>query len=621
MTLGRRERMAVVMAGLLAACGDDAGKAPGGPEDAGAGDPGALVRASMESQVGVLLDELPEDMRERVAADLLAQDEAFWTARAVLQIEHTLHRLLYRQTYYDDARKRQLPLPPRALWKVTLDPEGARRAHVAGHDMIVIGYALDTLLLSDAASPGQAEPALADIGGFWEEPFVLPVDPMFLFQRTGYACMDETGDLFDESARWSFDHTCEVEAPGEIQCHRDTPEPVTQSCIEALEGTVGKVETAVRFERLPWDPALADGARLGTFTTPDAGDVEPLVSGLANHWLVYRYIAEDSCAVVEQCVTGSGWRRLLMFDGSVRNVGGAAMHIGLVDGVLGSALVAHRVYEHSPCHDHYHFRFYGDFALDGGEEQLGEKQAFCLQSTQRYFNNEGTPLLTPYHDCSLQGISPGWGDDYLAGLDCQWLDVTDIDISGEAVTRTLRFALNPEGFLCEGAAVTDDDGHQVFEPTTFVTEQGEPIDRPLCEQAEGWDQNNLAELEVEIPQAGGFIHAPCPAGALGPARNCGFAGEGAPIACTPGETVTLSCQVPAGTPPQVARFCEVSDALGAGVACGYRESVASAIVTDTPVEITLTCPAVRDAAGAGGYAMYTAPVYAADAAGEVTCAP
>lgn len=631
------KRAMMSLAGLLAACSSDhPGGAPdaGSPGDAGVPDaaraePGALVRVTMQSRVGVLLDEIPAGVRERVAQALLAEGPAFWKQRAHHQIEHTIYRLVYRQYFYEQDTKQQLPLPPKELWNITLYANGAQRRQVAGHDMIVIGYTLDTMLLSPAASPAEAEPALAEVGGTWDEPFVLPMDPMFLYQRTGYACMNEADypphSVFEENARWFFDQTCDVEAPTALGCHQTAPAEVTSSCVEALDSVVGKVETSMRFERLAWDPDRADSARVGVFSKPDVSDLEPIAEGLDSHWLVYRYIPEDSCAMAERCVTGSGWRRLLLFDASARNVGGADMNLGVVDFYhegLGSDLLEHNVFEHSACHDHYHFRFYGDFRYGTGDQQTGNKQAFCLQTTQRYFNNEGTSLTTPYGDCRYQGISAGWGDDYIAGLDCQWLDVTDIDVPGDSVTHTLRFEMNPDGFLCEGNPVEDAGGNQVFESTTLVTEQGAPIDRPLCEQTEGWDTNNLAEREVEIPRVGSFIHQPCPAGALGPRRDCGFAGGTTPIACTAGETMTLTCQVPAGTTPHVARFCEISDALATGVGCTYRESVASAIVTDTPAEITFSCPQVRDAAQVGGgYAMYAAPVYAADAAGQVTCVP
>ncbi len=622
MALLGRERVMVPLAGLLAVC------SCGGP-DAGNSDPGALVRVTLQSQVGVLLDELPADMRERVTQDLLDQGPELWTQRAQHQIEHTLHRLVFRPYLYEAGGKLQLPLPPRELWNIAFDAGGAQRKQIAGHDMLVIGYTLDTVLLSDTDSPAEAEPALGRIGGTWDEPFVLPMDPMFLVQRTGHACIDESAfpphSVFEENARWFYNHTCTVEDPSDPVCHQSAPDEVTSSCIEALDSAVGKVETSMHFERLAWDPALADRVRLGTFTKLYASDLEPIAEALEDHWLVYRYIPEDSCTLVEGCVSAPGWRRLLLFDASAVNVGGVDLDIGFVDYYekgLGSELLVHNVYEYSECRHHYQFRFYGDFRYGMDDQQIGNEQAFCLQATRRHFNNESTPLITYYDSCSYQGISAGWGDDYFAGLECQWIDVTDVDVPDDGVTQALSFEMNPDGFLCEGKPVTDAKGNQVFEPTSLVTEQGAPIDRPACEQAEGWNANNLAQREVEMPRVGSFIEAPCPAGALGPHRDCGFAAGATPDACTAGETVTLVCQVPADTAPHVARFCEISDALGAGVACEDRQSVASAIVTDAPTEIAFPCPEVRDAAGpSGGYSMYTAPLYGADAADQVTCVP
>ena len=52
-------------------------------------------------------------------------------------------------------------------------------------------------LLSDFESPAVSEPQLRQVGGAWNEPYVLPIDPELLFQRTGYACMDEDSFPFN----------------------------------------------------------------------------------------------------------------------------------------------------------------------------------------------------------------------------------------------------------------------------------------------------------------------------------------------------------------------------------------------------------------------------------------
>ena len=105
------------------------------------------------------------------------------------------------------------------------------------------------------------EPELAKVGGVWDEPFILPVDPELLFQRTGYACMDEVGfplnSVDSEETAVFYDQECV--AQGELsktECHQ-TALP-KDSCVDALDKSVGKIETKVHFERLPWDKAVAE---------------------------------------------------------------------------------------------------------------------------------------------------------------------------------------------------------------------------------------------------------------------------------------------------------------------------------------------------------------------------
>ncbi len=587
-----------------------------------AADPGALVEVELASQVGVLLDELPAAERDRAATALLAAPEAMWTARAARQVELTLYRLVFRNFYYDG--KGQLPLPPREKWRIALDAAGAERTTVGGHDLVAIRYTLTSTLLSDAGSPAEAEPALASVGGFWDEPFVLPIDPELLLQRTGYACMDESefppNSVDAENVSTFYDHECEA---GENDCH--LTEIPSEGCVEALDAHVGKVETSVRFTRVAWDAAKAEEARVGEVTNPTGADLAVIAGGLENHRVIYRYVPPDSCAIAEGCVGGPGWRRLLQFDASVKNLGAAALDIGDVDYYLegaGTSLGDHNIYEFSECHQHYHFSHYGDFTYGDGP-QTGQKRAFCLQSTSRYSNNEASPLTNPYGSCAYQGIQAGWGDDYGAGLDCQWIDVTDVDTAGGAVTRPLAFVSNPDQFLCEGTPVLDADGHPTFEPTDFTTKDGKPVDRPVCDFMAGWDANNTGSLEVMLPVDGGLTTAACDRGQLGPLRDCGFQEQkdaGSQITCTPGQPLTLDCTVADPLKPQVLRACERSAVLGTGVACTYRDALANEVVATGTTTITLGCPAARDASEPGGLvALYAAPLLPEDAAQAVAC--
>ncbi|MCA9692401.1 MAG: hypothetical protein KC636_22570 [Myxococcales bacterium] len=603
----------------------------GGDEPEPELDPGAIVRVSAVSQVGVLLEEFPESARERIAGELVGRSPEWWMERARWQLRLTYIRLIYRKYYFDEAEQAQrnaLPLPPEEHWKIILDADGPQRRVVDGHDMVAIGYHFESTLLTDVASPGVSEPALDVIGGVWDEPFVFPVDPTLLFQRTGYACMSE--DEFPpesvdaEEAYRFYDDTCEVEAPGENACHYTEPLP-QESCIDAVSRVIGGVGVDLHFERLEWDPALADEVRSGELTREDAPDLKVLTTGegLNDNRVLYKYIPEDHCAVVEGCVGGSGWRRLLVFDSHDHNVGGEPLHIGEVDYFvegLGGELIDRNVYSYSACHDHYHFQYYGDFSFSAEGASQVQKNGFCLESTDRLSNNESSPLHTDY-GCHFQGVSPGWGDLYGSSLTCNWVDITEVDTSTGPLTGDLAFRSNPDGFLCEGTLQTDESGAQLWEESEFMTEVGDPVFRPLCEQAPGTEANDVGQVEVTLPQRGGFVTAPCRTEHdLGPLRNCDFEEQPALSVCAPGEAVSLTCSLAGDAAPQVVRICRTSQVLGGGVDCSHVDALANVVVEGDATEVSFTCPAALDAEEPGGeYGVYSAPVWSGDARGDVTC--
>jgi hypothetical protein len=610
---------------LSAACG-------GGSPVAPAEDPGALIKTTMTSQVGVVLDEIPAAMRDRVATDLLAKGDDFWIARAKSQANMTKYRLAYRNFYYDTGVL-QLPLPPDSLWNVTIRPDAmgkkARRAMVGTHDAVLVDYDFESTLLATTDSAKSSQPELGKVGGKWDEPFIFPVDPELLLQRTGYACMDEVGfppnSVDSEETAVFYDQECEAEGtPSHTGCHF-TALP-TEGCTEAVEKHVGRVDTKVHFERLKWDAAVADKARFGDVTSEDTPDIRAGVHSeiFPPPKVIYRYIPDGDCTLVEKCVGGAGWRRLLQFSSVNWNTGAKTLEIGAVDYLLSGMgdgdLASHHIYEYSECHKHYHFMHYGSFTF-GSQTPSNSKRGFCLQSTDRLSNNEHSPLNNPYSDCSFQGIQQGWGDNYNAGIDCQWIDVTGFDVSLGPVTDKIHETFNPDGFLCEGKPVLK-NGKQVYEPTSFMTVKGEPVDKPKCDFINGWDGNNKRDEDVTLPARGeSFVNQPCTRGQIGPLRNCGFKKQSEIEACTPGAMVKLHCTVPATAAPHTARFCESSKALLSGTACTHGFSLANVIVDPAAgADVTFTCPAMRDAIETGGmYSIYSSTLVDEDMADLVTC--
>ncbi len=567
--------------------------------------PGALIQVAMESHVGVLLDELPADLRDQVVASLLEQPDKYWLERAKRQVRLSRNRLNFRNFIYDE--KGQLPLPPEQRWSLSLDPAGPSRQTIQGHDLVLVGYTFASTLLTDIESPGLAEPVLSDAGGVWQEPFVFPADPDLLLQRTGNACVNEGGfppNSFDSENVWIFyDYACQASSGGAAGCHRTRLPRL--SCREALEATVGEVETTMRFERIAWDSDLADDVRLGSFADIDSPDLMAVGKDLETNRIIYRYIDPENCALDEGSVGGSGWRRLLQFSATVHNVGGQPLNIGPV---VAEDPINH-VFSYDPCHDHFHYSNYGEFSLGTSDQRQSSKQAFCVQSTSRFSNNETTPLTHNY-SCRFQGIQAGWADEYVAGLDSQWIDITEIGTPSDGLALELGFVSNSDRFLCEGQVVLDDD-KVVWEPSGFTTEDGESINRPKCDFFPDWDRNNRASRNVFIPQTGSFVTEPCTNFELGPVRNCGFTElTDDNLTCISGFLIERTFRPEDPATPQILRVCERSAVLGSGLACTFEDSLLNIIIGDDPIEASFTCPSVRDAKEIeGGYSLFIAPFW------------
>lgn len=634
-----RHRVRLAVAAALSVCVVAAGACSGSDREQ---DPGALVRTTMSSTVGVVLDDLPSEMRDRVAATLVARPEEFWQQRAGAQLRLTSYRLVFRGAFYDDD-KGQLPLPPEPRWTIDLAGSPTRRT-VQGHDVVAVDYDFSSVLLTGAGSPGTSEPELARAGGTWDEPFNLPIDPELVLQRTGFACMDEEdfpfGSVDSEEVESFYDQDVEVEDGLSNIGQSHNTKTVDESCVDALQAHVGRIDTHVHFERLPWDAGTADEVRYGTVTgdDPDLAIYEP---DFTPSRITYRYIQADGCEVVEDSVGGTGWRRLLQFATSDENVGNSPLVIGQVDYTNDEQpqeLDAHNLFEFSACHQHYHFKYYGDFAWNGDSQAVNSKKGFCLQSTARAANREGSPLSQPFGTCHFQGVAAGWVDQYRAGLPSQWLDITGF----AAGSGTRSFRSNPQGFLCEGRFV-DADGEPLrhgepaeWVPTGLVAANGERVEVQRCELDPDGAKNNVDSVTETIPPAGeGLITAPCTRGQIGPMRNCGFGPHPTVATCAPGASTTATFDVAAGAAPQVVRLAEYSTALQSPIPARYEDSwvplspgvsdqpyllANDVAVSGAPLTVTFLCPGPRTGGVSepgGTYAIYTAPAFPDDATAPV----
>jgi len=124
------------------------------------------------------------------------------------------------------------------------------------------------------------------------------------------------------------------------------------------------------------------------------------------------------CRVAESCLSGYGNRTVIKFDTYIKNIGD-------LDYFIGGPSTHPGQFTFNNCHGHAHYEGYAEYRLykfNGSMIPVGFKNGFCV------LDYDGCPDGgTAKFSCSNMGISKQCGDIYSAGLDCQWIDITDVD--------------------------------------------------------------------------------------------------------------------------------------------------------------------------------------------------
>ncbi|KAG8144945.1 hypothetical protein E2320_013341 [Naja naja] len=107
---------------------------------------------------------------------------------------------------------------------------------------------------------------------------------------------------------------------------------------------------------------------------------------------------------------------------------------------------ARHAWEWHSCHQHYHsmdeFSHYDLLdATTGKKVAEGHKASFCLEDTTCDFGNLKRYACTSH----TQGLSPGCYDTYNADIDCQWIDITDV----QPGNYILKVQVNPKYIVME----------------------------------------------------------------------------------------------------------------------------------------------------------------------------
>jgi hypothetical protein len=129
----------------------------------------------------------------------------------------------------------------------------------------------------------------------------------------------------------------------------------------------------------------------------------------------------DPCLNSEGCLKGYGNRTVITFDTWIENKGEKDFFVGRPPENI---FEPNNTWEFDDCHNHWHYEGYAEYILfdtAGAKIPVGVKNGFCIMDVGCNGNKSEV-----YH-CDFQGISSNCFDIYDNHLDCQWIDITDVE--------------------------------------------------------------------------------------------------------------------------------------------------------------------------------------------------
>ncbi|XP_015453148.1 lysyl oxidase homolog 1 [Pteropus alecto] len=228
----------------------------------------------------------------------------------------------------------------------------------------------------------------------------------------------------------------------------DAPPPVGERG-GAQQGrlSVGSVYRPTQNGRVRWGMQMCAGRGRGTGwwqrglpdLVPDPNYVQ------ASTYVQRAHLYSLRCAAEEKCLASTAYaaeatdydvRVLLRFPQRVKNQGTADFLPNR----------PRHTWEWHSCHQHYHsmdeFSHYDLLdAATGKKVAEGHKASFCLEDSTCDFGNLKRYACTSH----TQGLSPGCYDTYNADIDCQWIDITDV----QPGNYILKVHVNPKYIVLE----------------------------------------------------------------------------------------------------------------------------------------------------------------------------
>ena len=218
---------------------------------------------------------------------------------------------------------------------------------------------------------------------------------------------------------------------------------------------LGPIEGCTDPESCNYNPlATVDDGSCISFDDPECPEGPDLRLNpftLSSSMYVTVFDNTDECLISEGCIKGVGRRDIVRFSTRIENIGTQDYFIGDPEEQPGQ-------FTFDNCHNHYHYDGYAQYSLYDTYGQyipIGYKNGFCVLDLEC-----PQPMMAKY-SCNYMGITAGCADIYDAGLDCQWLDITDIpdgdyvfvavvnvDLARDALGRSEKDTLNNYAQVC-----------------------------------------------------------------------------------------------------------------------------------------------------------------------------